>query len=90
MKLQVSEIINPVHPNRATKLFGGVASGILNWNDLKYPQIYSLREKIRATFFSAAEITLDGDSISAELADLMNLLIGSIEAQFPLHEQIAD
>lgn len=56
--IKKSDIINPVHPNRATLLFGGVASGILNWNDLKYPVIYKLREEIRATFWQAAEFTV--------------------------------
>jgi len=95
MELKKSEIIQPVHPNRATKLFGGKASGILNWNDLKYPHIYKLREKLRATFFSSAEITLDdkGDMDSKqfhEIVNMMNRLISETMATFALQEQIAD
>lgn len=61
MELQRAKIINPVDPNRATKLFGGEASGILNWNDLKYPHFYELREEVRANFWIAAEVDMSAD-----------------------------
>ncbi len=62
MKLQRSPIICPPMPNRSTKVFGGEASGILNWNDIKYPHFYELREEIRANFWIAAEVDMGGDA----------------------------
>lgn len=60
--LETVKVIEPVNPNRSTALFGGRASGILNWNDLAYPQFYNLRQEIRSMFWSAAEVDMTGDS----------------------------
>lgn len=54
-ELKVTDIINPTYPNRSTALFGGNSSGILNWNDLRYPQLYDKRERLRATFWGVSE-----------------------------------
>lgn len=59
MKLEVTDIINPTYKNRSSALFGGESSGILNWNDLRYPEIYKKREHLRATFWSKSEIDFD-------------------------------
>src|SRR5690606_25691952 len=37
------------------------ASGILNWNDLKYPHFYKHREQIRALFWRASEVDMTHD-----------------------------
>lgn len=60
-KLEKVKIIEPINPNKATKLFGGKSSGILNWNDLKYPHFYQTREKIRNLFWSASEVDMTSD-----------------------------
>ena len=61
VKLKKAKILEPTNPNKATKLFGGKASGILNWNDIKYPHFYDLREEIRANFWIAAEVDMTPD-----------------------------
>lgn len=61
-KLKKARILEPLHPNRSTKLFGGEASGILNWNDIKYPHFYEIREEIRAQFWIASEVDMTADA----------------------------
>lgn len=56
-----AKVLEPMEPNCATKLFGGEASGILNWNDIKYPHFYEIREEIRAQFWIAAEVDMTPD-----------------------------
>lgn len=55
-------VLEPEHPNKSTALFGGKASGILNWNDLSYPHFYDVREQIRALFWRASEVDMTHDS----------------------------
>ncbi|WP_062104873.1 ribonucleotide-diphosphate reductase subunit beta [Bacillus niameyensis] len=55
------KVLDPIHPNKSTALFGGEASGILNWNDLKYPHFYKHREQIRALFWRASEVDMTHD-----------------------------
>lgn len=59
--LKPVKVLNPANPNVATALFGGEASGILNWNDIKYPHFYRLREGIRAMFWKASEVNMMND-----------------------------
>ena len=56
------KVLNPTEPNKATALFGGEASGILNWNDIKYPHFYKHREEIRSMFWSASEVDMTHDA----------------------------
>lgn len=60
-RLEVVKVLEPENPNKATALFGGKSSGILNWNDLKYPHFYKIRQQIRALFWSASEIDMTPD-----------------------------
>lgn len=60
-KLTKAKVLEPRNPNKATKLFGGESSGILNWNDIKYPHFYRLRETIRAQFWIASEVNMTTD-----------------------------
>ena len=55
-------VIEPMNPNKSTALFGGKASGILNWNDLAYPHFYQHREQIRALFWRASEVDMTQDT----------------------------
>ncbi|MBW8350933.1 ribonucleotide-diphosphate reductase subunit beta [Bacillus sp. IITD106] len=54
-------VLDPLNPNKSTALFGGRASGILNWNDLAYPHFYQHREQIRALFWRASEVDMSAD-----------------------------
>lgn len=60
-RLKLVKILEPNNKNKSTALFGGEASGILNWNDLKYPHFYKIREQIRALFWSASEVDMSQD-----------------------------
>lgn len=59
--LMKAKVLEPANPNRSTALFGGKASGILNWNDIAYPHFYDHREQIRALFWRASEIDMTQD-----------------------------
>ncbi len=54
-------VLNPANPNKATAIFGGEASGILNWNNLAHPHFYTLRQRIRSLFWTANEVDLTQD-----------------------------
>ncbi|MGV3487652.1 MAG: ribonucleotide-diphosphate reductase subunit beta [Tuberibacillus sp.] len=54
-------VLEPENPNKSTALFGGKASGILNWNDISYPHFYDFREQIRSLFWSANEVDMTHD-----------------------------
>lgn len=55
------KVLNPVQPNKSTAIFGGEASGILNWNDLAHPHFYTLRQRIRSLFWTANEVDMTQD-----------------------------
>ncbi|MFK4997824.1 ribonucleotide-diphosphate reductase subunit beta [Bacillus sp. N9] len=59
--LEKVKVLEPTNPNKSTALFGGKASGILNWNDLAYPHFYQHREQIRALFWRASEVDMSAD-----------------------------
>ncbi|HEY4578555.1 MAG TPA: ribonucleotide-diphosphate reductase subunit beta [Savagea sp.] len=89
MSIQKSTIISPVFPNRATKMFGGEASGILNWNDLKYSFFYELREEIRANFWIAAEVDMGEDARSFDLFDEQEAFLEAV-GRLMLHNAMQD
>lgn len=55
------KVLNPANPNKATAIFGGKSSGILNWNDIAHPHFYTLRQQIRALFWTANEVDMTQD-----------------------------
>ncbi|WP_429918654.1 ribonucleotide-diphosphate reductase subunit beta [Lederbergia citrisecunda] len=55
------KVLNPAQPNKSTAIFGGEASGILNWNDLAHPHFYTLRQRIRSLFWTANEVDMTQD-----------------------------
>lgn len=55
------KVLNPAHPNKSTSIFGGEASGILNWNNLAHPHFYTLRQRIRSLFWTANEVDMTQD-----------------------------
>ncbi|RSL29138.1 ribonucleotide-diphosphate reductase subunit beta [Salibacterium salarium] len=59
--LERVKILEPENPNRSTALFGGKASGILNWNDIPYPHFYDIRKEMRALFWIADEVDMSSD-----------------------------
>lgn len=76
-----AKVLEPTNPNKSTALFGGKASGILNWNDLAYPHFYKHREQIRALFWRAREVDMTHDvkqfpSLTAKEQDAFLKIIG--------------
>lgn len=76
-----AKVLEPRNPNKATKLFGGESSGILNWNDLKYPHFYDFREQIRALYWRANEVDMTQDvkqfpTLTAKEQDAFLKIIG--------------
>lgn len=53
--------MEPVYPNRATALFNGESSGILNWNDIPYPHWYKLYKRLLGNFWQSSEVNMFSD-----------------------------
>ena len=69
MKCEKTSILEPVNPNKATALFTGKSSGILNWNDLLYPKMNDLRKLVRDTFYSTSKLELGVKEQNSEEAE---------------------
>lgn len=54
-------IYNALHPNRATKLFGGVASGIRNWDDQLVDTWLDFQKALFAEYWVPEEIRMGKD-----------------------------
>ncbi|MDC3413934.1 ribonucleotide-diphosphate reductase subunit beta [Terrihalobacillus insolitus] len=61
MKLQRIKLLQPMNPNRSTGLLNGKASGILNWNDIAYPQFYEVYKNLLSNFWRPEEINMTND-----------------------------
>lgn len=55
------KLLNPEFPNKSTGIVNGQASGILNWNDIAYPQMYDLYHVLLSNFWKAQEINMQDD-----------------------------
>ncbi|PLS01874.1 ribonucleotide-diphosphate reductase subunit beta [Neobacillus cucumis] len=55
------KLLNPEYPNKSTGIINGKSSGLLNWNDIAYPQIYDLYQTLLANFWKAQEINMQDD-----------------------------
>ena len=40
------KLLNPEFPNKSTGIINGQSSGLLNWNDIAYPQMYDLYQTL--------------------------------------------
>ncbi|WP_420913234.1 ribonucleotide-diphosphate reductase subunit beta [Indiicoccus explosivorum] len=54
-------LLNSEQPNRSTGIINGRSSGLLNWNDIAYPQMYDLYQALLANFWKAQEINMQDD-----------------------------
>ncbi|MCU9614480.1 ribonucleotide-diphosphate reductase subunit beta [Caldibacillus lycopersici] len=59
--LEKAKTLEPINPNRATALFGGKSSGILNWNDIEYPHWYKTYKRLLGNFWQSDEINMSSD-----------------------------
>ncbi|WP_174733610.1 ribonucleotide-diphosphate reductase subunit beta [Mesobacillus harenae] len=55
------KLLNPEFPNKSTGIINGKSSGLLNWNDIAYPQMYDLYQTLLANFWKAQEINMQDD-----------------------------
>jgi len=60
-RVQKVKLMTPKHPNRGTSIIGGVMSGIVNWDDIRYPQMYRSYTKIRSNFWVPQRIPMGND-----------------------------
>lgn len=61
-RLTKAKILEPRNPNKSTALFGGEASGILNWNDIRYPHWYRTYKQLVGLYWQADEINMSSDA----------------------------
>lgn len=59
--LNKAKTLEPLNPNRATALFGGKSSGILNWNDIAYPHWYKTYKRLLANYWQSDEVNMASD-----------------------------
>ena len=97
--LKKIKLLNPEFPNKSTNIVNGKASGILNWNDIKYPQMYRMYQTLLANFWKAQEINMQDDikqwdSLSSVERDVflrINTQLASLDSlQTPMMTQVMD
>ncbi|MEN2767146.1 ribonucleotide-diphosphate reductase subunit beta [Ornithinibacillus xuwenensis] len=59
--LKKAKTMEPRFPNQTSKVFGGESSGILNWNDIKYPHWYKMYKRLVGNYWQADEINMSSD-----------------------------
>lgn len=93
------KLFNPEHPNKSTGIINGQVSGLLNWNDIAYPQMYDLYQTLLANFWKAQEINMQDDikqwdSLSPTEQDVflrINTQLASLDSlQTPTMSQVMD
>lgn len=55
------KLLHPTYPNKSTGIINGKSSGLLNWNDIAYPQMYDLYQTLLSNFWKAQEINMQDD-----------------------------
>jgi ribonucleoside-diphosphate reductase beta chain len=99
MPLNKSKLLSPIDPNRSTGIVNGKSSGLLNWNDIAYPQMYDLYQTLLSNFWKAQEINMQDDikqwdSLSPVEQDIflrVNTQLASLDSlQTPTMSQVMD
>ncbi|UQD52250.1 ribonucleotide-diphosphate reductase subunit beta [Bacillus methanolicus] len=93
------KLLNPQHPNKSTSIINGKSSGILNWNDIAYPQMYNLYQTLLSNFWKAQEINMQDDikqwdllsKIEQDVFLRINTQLASLDSlQTPTMSQVMD
>jgi ribonucleoside-diphosphate reductase beta chain len=93
------KLMNPEFPNKSTGLINGESSGLLNWNDIAYPQMYTIYQTLLSNFWKAQEINMQDDikqwdQLSAKEKDVflrINTQLASLDSlQTPTMSQVMD
>lgn len=97
--LKKIKLLNPEHPNKSTGVLNGQSSGLLNWNDIAYPQMYDLYQALLANFWKAQEINMQDDikqwdrlsSVEKDVFLRINTQLASLDSlQTPTMSQAMD
>lgn len=59
--LQRVKLMSVEDPNRGTSVIGGAMSGVVNWNDIRYPQMYTTYRNIQSNFWIPGRIGMSDD-----------------------------
>src|SRR5690606_32136612 len=93
------KLFNPAFPNKSTGIINGETSGLLNWNDIAYPQMYTLYQTLLANFWKAQEINMQDDikqwdhlsPIEQDVFLRINTQLASLDSlQTPTMNQVMD
>ncbi|MFT4414872.1 ribonucleotide-diphosphate reductase subunit beta [Fredinandcohnia humi] len=93
------KLLNPTFPNKSTGIINGKSSGLLNWNDIAYPQMYNLYQTLLANFWKAQEINMQDDlkqwdflsSAEKDVFLRINTQLASLDSlQTPTMSQVMD
>lgn len=60
-RLEQVKLMVPRNPNRGTAVIGGEYSGVINWNDIRYPQMYTTYKNIQSNFWIPQRISMADD-----------------------------
>lgn len=61
-KLQRIKLMTAQYPDRGTSVIGGKMSGLVNWNDIRYPQMYTTYRRIVSNFWIPQRIPMTDDA----------------------------
>ena len=61
MQIKKAQLLTPENSNRPEGLIQGKTSGILNWNDLQYPQFYEIYRSLLGNFWTPFSINMSDD-----------------------------
>ncbi|MDX5476368.1 MAG: ribonucleotide-diphosphate reductase subunit beta [Bacillaceae bacterium] len=93
------KLLNPEFPNKSTGIINGKSSGILNWNDIAYPQMYELYQTLLSNFWKAQEINMQDDikqwdqltEVEQDVFLRINTQLASLDSlQTPTMSQVMD
>lgn len=62
MEVKRLKFFDPSKPNQSLGVINEQASGILNWDDIKYQQFYSIYKSLLANFWTPFEINMTSDA----------------------------
>jgi ribonucleoside-diphosphate reductase beta chain len=99
MNLTKMKLLEPDYENKSSGIINGKTSGILNWNDIAYPEIYDMYQALLSNFWKAQEINMQDDikqwpQLTAEEKDVflrINTQLASLDSlQTPVMTRVMD
>ena len=61
MRVQRLKMMQPMFPNKSTGLINGTASGVLNWDDIAYPNLYRVYSELSKNYWLPDEVAMAQD-----------------------------